>query len=55
MPLFYLDRFFTEPPDEEFFRQQARQFGFEEEAYLKAMRDIPVVEEEKIGQSDEDL
>jgi len=39
---------FQEPPDEDFFRQQAREFDFEEEAYLNALREIPIVEEEKI-------
>lgn len=36
---------FNEPPDEateQFFRRQAREFGFDEEEYIKAFREIPV-------------
>jgi PAS domain S-box-containing protein len=41
---------FFAPPDEvdvRFFREQARRFGFDEEAYLSAFREIPVFPEEK--------
>jgi two-component system, cell cycle sensor histidine kinase and response regulator CckA len=41
---------FTEPPDavqEEFFRQQARKFGFDEAKYMEAYRRIPVLPEER--------
>ncbi len=41
---------FLSPPDEsteEFFRQQAHKFGFDEVAYMKAFRQIPVLTEAK--------
>lgn len=45
---FFTGQFFTEPPDREFFRQQARQFGFEETAYLAALDKVPIFACEKI-------
>jgi len=39
---------FTEPPDGERFIQQARQYGFDEAAYLEAMRRVPVISEERL-------
>lgn len=36
------------PPDIEFFRQQAREFGFDEAAYLEALKNVPVIPEEHI-------
>ncbi len=36
-------------PDIEFFRGQAREFGFDEEAYLKALAEVPVITEEKLA------
>ncbi|MDR3591378.1 MAG: PocR ligand-binding domain-containing protein [Negativicutes bacterium] len=38
-----------EPPDEAYFRGQALAHGFDEDCYIKALRQVPVVEEEKIG------
>ena len=32
---------------EQFFRKQAQKFGFDEEEYLKAFREIPIFTEEK--------
>lgn len=40
---------FIEPPDEKFFCAQARNFGFDKTEYIEALRQIPIVEEEKIG------
>lgn len=37
-----------EPPDLEFFRQQARECGLDEEAYLEAIRKVPVVPRDRI-------
>lgn len=37
-----------EPPDHAWFRTQARVFGLDEEAYLKALDEVPVVPEEKL-------
>jgi signal transduction histidine kinase len=39
---------FTEAPDIEFFRNQAREFGFDEEAYLKALAEVPIITEEQL-------
>jgi len=46
----FVGQLFTEPPTkakEQFFRQQAKKFGFDEEAYIEAFRSIPVLTEEK--------
>jgi PAS domain S-box-containing protein len=41
-------QFFYEKPDEVFFRKQAETYGFDQEAYLKALRDVPVISEEQV-------
>jgi signal transduction histidine kinase len=41
-------QFFFEDPDREFFKRQARNYGFNEEEYLKALYKVPVVSEEKV-------
>ncbi|MDZ7548260.1 PAS domain-containing protein, partial [Clostridium perfringens] len=38
---------FFEKPDKEFFRMQAKKFGFDEDAYLKALDEIPIVNKEE--------
>ncbi len=38
----FTGQFMFEPPDEAAFRQRAREFGFDEEAYIAALREIPV-------------
>lgn len=40
----FLGQVLHAPPDMAFFRAQAAQFGFDEEAYLKSIRAIPVIE-----------
>ena len=44
----FLGQFLLEPPDEEAFRRQAREFGFDEAAYMEALRRVPVIPEEKL-------
>ncbi len=44
----FIGQFFTEEPDLEFFRQQARKFDFEESDYLKAVSEIAIVERKKL-------
>lgn len=44
----FLGQFFLEPPQEEFFRQQARQYGFDEEVYIAALRKVPIIKEEQV-------
>lgn len=41
-------QFFFEKPDFEYFRKQAQRFGFDEEAYLDALRKVPVVDGNKV-------
>ncbi len=41
-------QFFFEEPDIEFFRAQAKQFGFDEKDYLKAVREVPIVSKDKV-------
>ena len=48
---FFTGQFFFEPPDMEFFQKQAAEFGFDEQAYLKALSKVPVFTEEQIKQS----
>ncbi len=40
----FIGQFFLEPPDLERFRAQARTFGFEEQAYLDAVRGVPILD-----------
>lgn len=46
----FTGQFFQAPPDLERFREQALRFGFEEEAYLDAVRKAPVVDAESVLQ-----
>lgn len=39
---------FIKPPDMDFFEQQANTFGFDKEAYICAIQEVPVIEEEKL-------
>jgi len=42
---------FLEPPDnstEQFFREQAKKFGFDEKDYMSAFKEIPVISEDKL-------
>ena len=44
----FAGQFLTEPPDLEFFRQQARQYGFDEASYLEAISKVPVLPQERV-------
>ncbi|MBN1345080.1 MAG: PocR ligand-binding domain-containing protein [Phycisphaerae bacterium] len=46
---FFVGQFLLEPPDEAFFRRQARKYGFDEQAYVEALSEVPVVPKEKLG------
>lgn len=37
-----------EPPDVEYFRQQAHQYGFDEAEYLKALGKVPILPKERM-------
>jgi len=41
-------QFFFEKPDDSFFKEQARKYGFDEASYIKALNNVPVVSEEKV-------
>lgn len=46
----FLGQFFYEPPQEPFFIDQARRYGFDEVAYLKALRQVPIFSREKVSE-----
>ena len=39
---FFTGQFFLEPPDLNFFRAQAKRYGFDEEAYIEAVKKVPI-------------
>ena len=41
-------QFFFDEPDIAFFRNQARKFGFDEDAYLEALRKVPVISKDEV-------
>jgi signal transduction histidine kinase/ligand-binding sensor protein len=44
----FMGQFLHEPPDEAFFRRQAQELGVDEQAYLAALRQVPVISEERL-------
>ncbi len=44
----YVGQFLHEPPDIEFFRQQAKECGFDEAAYMKALEQVPIIPEDRL-------
>lgn len=44
----FMGQVLHEAPDEEFFRQRAIKLGFDQEEYLQAIRQIPVIDREKL-------
>lgn len=44
----FVGQLLHEPPDEEYFRRQAREFGFDETAYIEALRKVNIVPEDKV-------
>jgi PAS domain S-box-containing protein len=44
----FIGQFLLEPPDEEAFRRQAREFGFEETAYMEALSRVPILPKERL-------
>ena len=47
---FFTGQFFLEKPDLEFFRQQAKKYGFNEKAYLEAVQKVPIWTKKKRSQ-----
>lgn len=43
-----LGQLLHEPPDEGFFRRQAREYGFDETAYIEALRLVPIIPKERV-------
>jgi len=46
---FYTGQFFLEEPDMDFFREQAKKYGFDGTAYLDAVKKVPVWTQEKLN------
>lgn len=46
---FFTGQFFLEPPDLNFFRAQAKRYGFDENKYLEAVRKVPVWTQEQLN------
>ncbi len=44
----FVGQFLMEPPDQEFFRRQAANYGFEEASYLDALTKVPIVSKKKL-------
>ncbi|MBN1103326.1 MAG: PAS domain S-box protein [Deltaproteobacteria bacterium] len=44
----FVGQFLTEPPQEGFFRRQAAECGFDERTYLEALREVPIIAQEKL-------
>ncbi|BDG07296.1 PocR ligand-binding domain-containing protein [Anaeromyxobacter paludicola] len=45
---FYAGQFFLEPPDRAAFAAQARAFGFDVDAYLAALDEVPIIPRERV-------
>ncbi len=45
----FVGQFLRNMPDREVFRRQANQFGFDEEAYLSALEQVPVLDQGKVS------
>ncbi len=44
----FMGQFLHAPPDEAFFRQQAQALGVDEQAYLAALKHVPIIAEERL-------
>lgn len=44
----FTGQFFTEPPDVEYYKAQAKLYGFDEKAYLDALSKVPIVSKEEV-------
>jgi PAS domain S-box-containing protein len=45
---FFIGQFLTEPPDIDYFRKQAREFGFDETSYIEALSKVPIIPKERV-------
>ena len=46
----YTGQFLFATPDVDFFHRQAAEYGFDETSYLEALKKVPIVTEEQVGQ-----
>lgn len=46
---FFTGQFFLEPPDLNFFRAQAKRYGFDEEGYIEAVKKAPIWTQEQLN------
>ncbi len=46
---FFTGQFFLQQPDLAFFREQARKYGFDEDAYLQAVKKVPIWTQEQLN------
>jgi len=45
---YFTGQFFLEPPDLNFFRAQAKKYGFDEDAYIEAVKKVPIWTQEQL-------
>ncbi|TEB06092.1 Sporulation kinase E [Pelotomaculum schinkii] len=48
MATLFTGQLLHEHPDEEFFRRQAKEYGFDETAYIEALRRVPIISKERV-------
>ncbi|MDQ5986399.1 MAG: Sensor histidine kinase RcsC [Syntrophus sp. SKADARSKE-3] len=46
---YFTGQFFLEPPDLNFFRDQAKRYGFDEAAYIEAVKKVPIWTKEQLN------
>ena len=44
----FVGQFLTEPPDYDYFRNQALEYGFDAHQYIKSLEQVPVIDQEKL-------
>lgn len=44
----FVGQFLLEPPEVGFFKKQAKAYGFDQKAYLQALSDVPIIDEQKV-------
>jgi PAS domain S-box-containing protein len=44
----FIGQFLLEPPDADYFEKQRAEFGFDKNAYLSALSEVPIISEEKL-------
>ncbi|MDP4267691.1 MAG: PocR ligand-binding domain-containing protein, partial [Bacteroidota bacterium] len=47
----FTGQFFFEKPDIEFFRRQAKRYGFDEKVYIETLSEVPIIKEEDVEKS----